>query len=468
MPVPSLNRVRAAPFRDDRHYFHRPTRVGAWRVRLAILALLIAAGWVAASMVNRETRYAVCTHGELTRAHAPWADRCDVCHVPHGSSDGGGNGLFETRDRWRHFRCEGCHAGPAEDPKNYGPHYDRKVRPHLLDDPQSRDCSSCHHDHQGKDFALSRVADTDCTRCHKDLSPLHGTGPTITAFQTDHPEFRAKSKPSARGLKFNHALHLAVGMTEKPNLDNPNAVFKLGQVDPAYREQYMRFAGGDSHEAALRLDCTACHEPAGQGYKPVVFEKHCQACHAQTIGGLQSPGGVTTEPFTVPHGRQPTELERLIRAELLRQIDGRKEFLRKVPLPPSDRLDTPRIPIPSDLGKEADALTKLASGALTCQKCHEITDGRVRTTGTPALWLPAARFDHPAHRVMKCADCHADWSAAMVVRGAGQEPLDVPGIDNCRRCHTPASNTTAGPLGLAGGVRHDCITCHRYHGPLHP
>src|SRR5438270_8291454 len=167
MPGPSLNRVRAAPFRANRHYFHRPTRVGAWRVRLAVLALLVASGWVAASMVSRDTRYAVCTHGELARAHAPWADKCDACHAPHGSPDSRGDGLFGARDRWRSFRCDTCHPGPAGDPKNYGPHYDRAAKPHLADDATAHDCSSCHHDHQGKDFSLARVADSDCTRRHQ-------------------------------------------------------------------------------------------------------------------------------------------------------------------------------------------------------------------------------------------------------------------------------------------------------------
>jgi hypothetical protein len=481
MPGPSLNRLRAAPYRDDRHYFHRPTRVGAWKVRLAVVALVLTGGWAAFAAIRRDHRQAVCTHGELARAHAPWADRCDACHAPHGEPEGAGNGLFETRDRWRSFRCDGCHAGPPDDPKDYGPHYDRTANPNLLPDARARDCSSCHHDHQGKDFALAHVADADCTRCHKNLSPLHGTSPPITAFHTDHPEFRAKAKPPVRGLKFNHALHLAAGMTGKPNLDNPNAVFTLGQVGPAYREQYRRFATGESPEAALRLDCTACHEPAGGGYKPVAFDRHCQGCHAQTVSGLQSPAGVTTEPFIVPHGRPAAETDRLIRAELLRQIDGQKKLLRTVPLPPPDRLDPPRTAVPSDLGKEADALTKLATGLLTCTKCHEVSDGRIRPTGTPALWLPAAKFDHPAHRAVSCAECHNTWDQAEVVRGAGPEPLNVPGIVNCRQCHAPAGSTeitTAvreGPpawqrLGLPspGGVRHECVDCHRYHRPGHP
>jgi hypothetical protein len=461
MPGPSLNRVRAAPFRANRHYFRRPTWVGAWKLRLALLALLLTAGWVTARMIliPRQLDYAICTHGELIRAHAPWANQCDACHAPHDPASGNG-GLFAARERWRSFRCDTCHPGPAADPKNYAPHYDRTAKPHLADDATARDCSNCHHDHRGADFNLTRIADSDCTRCHKDLSPLHGTAPSVTAFHKDHPEFRAVGKPPARGLKFNHALHLATGLTEKGNLDNSNATFQLGQVDPAYREQYKRFADSDNLHAALRLDCSACHEPAGGGYKPVVFETHCQGCHAQTVSSLQSPKGVTTKPFTVPHGRPASETDRLIRAELLRQIDEQKGFLRSVPLPPSDRLDQPRTVVPSDLGKEADALAKLATGLLTCQKCHEVKEGIVQATGTPALWLPAARFDHTAHRAVKCAECHNTWDQAAVVRGAPPEPLNVPGIDNCRRCHAPQTVVNGSPQG---GARYDCIACHRYH-----
>jgi hypothetical protein len=263
-----------------------------------------------------------------------------------------------------------------------------------------------------------------------------------------------------RGLKFNHALHLATGLTEKPNLDNPNATFQLGQVDPAYRRQYQWFAGSGNDAAALRLDCSACHEPAGGGYKPVAFDRHCQGCHAQTVSSLQSPMGVTTKPFTVPHGRTMSETNRFIRGELLRQIEAKKGLLRAVPLPPSDRLDPPRTPVPSDLGKEANALVKLATGLLTCQKCHDMVVDMVLPTRTSTLWLPAARFDHPAHRAVSCAECHKTWDQAPVVRGAETEPLNVPGIDSCRRCHAPTAVVNGSPQG---GARHDCIACHRYH-----
>jgi hypothetical protein len=272
-------------------------------------------------------------------------------------------------------------------------------------------------------------------------------------------------------------------LTEPANLNNPNAAFKLGQVAAADREKYRRFADGDSEHAVLRLECSACHEPAGGGYKRVVFEQRCQGCHAQTVSFLQSPGGVTTKPFQVEHGRPLAETDRLIRSEILRQIEDQKGILRQVPVPPPDRLDSPRIAVPSDLGKEADALTKMATGLLTCRKCHTIADGQVKPTGTPTLWLPAAKFDHLAHRAIRCADCHETWEDVRIWRNAGpEEGLNVPGIDNCLQCHAPAGSTeitTAvnverGPawaqLGLPspGGIRHDCVDCHHYHRPGHP
>src|SRR5207244_2658185 len=97
---------------------------------------------------------------------------------------------------------------------NYAPHY--SIAHGAKDDPTSRDCSSCHHDHQGRDFALSKISDAACLRCHQDLNQIHprtATAP-ISNFNRDHPEFRAV-KPSEyeRTMKFSHALHLSLGVS---------------------------------------------------------------------------------------------------------------------------------------------------------------------------------------------------------------------------------------------------------------
>src|SRR5436305_9148045 len=122
-PAPSLNRVRARPFQGNRQYFHRPTRLGAWKVRLALLALALTVGWVLAAVLLRPAHlHAVATHGPVARAHAHFADQCALCHVPFGDPDcGGGASPFGCRDRWRSFRCESCHH-PGRTLPNDGTH----------------------------------------------------------------------------------------------------------------------------------------------------------------------------------------------------------------------------------------------------------------------------------------------------------------------------------------------------------
>lgn len=66
--------------------------------------------------------------------------------------------------------------------------------------------------------------------------------------------------------------------------------------------------------------------------------------------------------------------------------------------------------------------------------------------GVPARWLDHARFDHRAHAVVACAECHA------AVNGS-QETADVllPRLETCRACHERQKSLAT------------CVTCHPYH-----
>jgi hypothetical protein len=489
MPEASTNRERAIPFRGNRHYFHRRTPAEWWRVRLVLVALIAAGGWVAYGMTNREERYADVTHGPLSRAHAPWETRCDACHAPFGSEDNQAGRLFQVRDRWRSFRCDGCHAGPSGDPKNYSPHYSTATGAH--DDAASRDCSSCHHDHQGKDFALARVADSTCTRCHHDLKELHpatALAPVVTNFNRDHPPFRAteQARSYPRTLKFSHALHLSLGISHSAE-DAGKHGLTPAKLPDQYRAEYRPFTATGSDQDPIRLNCNACHTPQGGYYQPVAFDKHCQACHALEVSALKSTAGITLQKFDVPHRQPPAELERFIRGEVTRQVFANSK-LKLDPLPRSDRLDSPReVPLPPEFAKEVDSLVRKANellydlpaapqeavpnlsrsslrGGHQCLKCHDGEPGAtafdppkaIVRPNSPAVWLTRGRFDHPAHRAIDCAQCHADKQAAFVspAERVVKEPLAIPGIDNCRQCHKPAKES---------GVRDSCVDCHRYH-----
>jgi predicted CXXCH cytochrome family protein len=487
MAVTSTNRERAVPFRGHRHYFQRPTGVGAWKIRLSILALLATLGWLVSSLASKERMYAETSHGPLSHAHAPWDSRCDACHTPFGSDDNTAGGLFDARDRWRSFRCEGCHAGAKSDPKNYAPHY--STAHGTKDDPTARGCSSCHHDHQGRDFALSKTSDAACLRCHQDLNQLHSgtTTPSITSFHRDHPEFRAVKRVGdyQRTLKFNHALHLSLGVSHSAE-DAGLHGLTPGKLPEKYRGQYLPYTASGSDQDPIRLDCVACHTSKGDYYQPVVFEKHCQACHSLEVSGLKSTAGITLQKFDVPHRQQPAELDRFLRGEITRQVFANSK-LKLDPLPRGDRLDSPRdLPLPPEFGKEVDSLVRKVNellydlptapkdaipnlprstlrGGHQCLKCHDADGGNafeppksIVKPSSPDVWLTRGRFNHAAHRAVDCAQCHVDKKAAFVspAERVVKEPMGIPGIDNCKQCHKPASQ---------GGVRDSCIDCHRYH-----
>ncbi len=458
MPGPSTNRDRATPFEPRRHYFGQRSSVAVWRIRLTALALLLSLGWIGLYCIRKDGVYADVSHGPLVRAHSAWNNRCDVCHIPYGEAGCQFRGLMESHDRWHAFQCENCHAASAADPKNYAPHYSVADRDYLQDDARSRDCSTCHHEHQGQDSTLSRIADSECVRCHRDLRQLHIKDPPremrtpavrVTAFHKDHPEFRLLSTGATlkRGLTFNHALHMAPGIAPTPKAGdgpgNPNALFRLENVDARFREQYRKFATptGSNGSPVIRLDCSACHQldtgrdrnpqvagasglpgelafparPAGAYYLPIAFEKNCQACHGLNVSGLVTKEGLHVDGFEIPHRLQPDKVERFIRGEIVRQVEAQKEILLKTPLPPNDRLDPlpskRSVIVPDTLRTETEKLVTLynqmlydlqegkpgshrlaSKGGYACLKCHVVRSAEIGAGRRPSNRLWFVRF----------------------------------------------------------------------------
>ncbi|HVK12271.1 MAG TPA: cytochrome c3 family protein [Gemmataceae bacterium] len=478
----STNRERAARFRVNRRYFHRTSPVAAWKVRLAVVALLGSLAWTAYGLAVPASLRENVSRGPLARVHGRWDDQCQACHTPYAETTGVG-GVLDCRDRWQSFGCDTCHAGPPGDERNYAPHHATAMWPAS----RGNDCAACHRDHQGADFSLVRVADVDCLHCHRDLKGRH-TNPGELKYENriagfdDHPPFRLTSSPPARTMKFSHGLHLNPGIVASIALaGNPNAVQALGKLPEKYRKQYEVYAQGPN--GLIQLDCAACHQlesagaprTAGAYYLPVKFEQHCAACHEQTLSDLKTPAGIGVAGFTVPHGLPREDIERTIRGEVTRQIAGRDNILQKVPVIPPDRLDSPRpkeIAVPSNLKAESDRLVGMFLESLYgagpkpadghgCLKCHEPNSaGGLVPTRVSNVWLPSARFDHAAHRAMKCAECHDKVSTNFAGPVLEKEPLAVPGIDTCRQCHGPAGTKNGKPLG---GVRYGCVDCHTYH-----
>jgi hypothetical protein len=116
----------------------------------------------------------------------------------------------------------------------------------------------------------------------------------------------------------------------------------------------------------------------------------------------------------------------------------------------------------SALAALADTLTSL------CRECHTIEHASIARVQKDQAALTRARFDHRAHVVDRdCLDCHGlipvdrrapdvrdmsdeAWKAHVAGRDLAAVQ-NLPGIENCRECHSPRRSAAA------------CVTCHDFH-----
>ncbi len=121
-------------------------------------------------------------------------------------------------------------------------------------------------------------------------------------------------------------------------------------------------------------------------------------------------------------------------------------------------------------------------GSGGCRYCHETDDGApdaaldaglyvagaaplpaIRRPRLPDRWFPHSEFDHDAHRMMTCVECHSGSGAPGEVpeiyssRSTGD--VLMPQMQVCRKCHV-REPTIGANLESAGG---NCLECHIYH-----
>src|SRR5579872_4262744 len=259
-------------------------------------------------------------------------------------------------------------------------------------------CTSCHVEHQGA-FRLAATSETSCTQCH---SSLKTTGrktqfaASISSFQSGHPEFaavRTGHAPDPGTIKLSHQVHL------KSDLKGPNG--------------------------PVQLQCVDCHQPVSHApnapVAPVTYAQHCASCHPLVFDSRFA------EP--VPH--QDT---RTVHDFVVRKYTGTGNSATWV----AQRVE------------EAERLLWQKS----CKECHVLTypapDARpeILKSSIPIRWMTHAKFDHNAHQLVTCTECHAQAKTSNYTAD-----VLLPGITTCQRCHSGA--TTAADSR--------CSECHDYH-----
>ena len=456
-------------------YFKKPDALQRPKLLLALIAFFLALSWVGAMQLRHDTQ--PYSRGPVAAVHATWNDKCEACHrsfTPLGSDNAAH--LFLSKSDQDELLCTNCHAGPVH-------HADQLTE-------RAPTCAACHREHQGRDTRLTQNADQECTVCHRELSKSRkgaGSGKefenSITDFITGHPEFRSKQDP--RKLKFNHKLHLTRGLISDS--------MKFSDIrDPKEQNRYMKLLGESDPNAAVQLNCAACHQldtspgsrSGGAYMQPIKFENHCVACHPLTVPGSDG------NKIAVPHHLQPDEIRDYLWGTL-----AKNESRKRLEQSSSPSRPLPGAPLPADpenairrqlkekteeqmrfLGQDRAAVVEkwVLGGKTTCGECHEYerekeVSFRIAPTKIPTVWLQHAYFDHTAHRAMDCLDCHkqtpnsAKLGTVPSTTANAQDPVSgllLPEITTCKQCHAP--NRGAGSAA-SGGARSDCVECHRYH-----
>lgn len=461
-------------------YYRRPRPLRRWKWLLSIVAALGCTAAMAAIVSSRQ--HTAFQAAPVSHAHARFGDDCSQCH----------DKPFATAHRFLPWsdahtvsddKCVACHQA--------GNHNEHQLK-NKGGNGQAAGCVECHHEHQGA--RLTQLPDQTCVECHGG-QPTGAAGKfkgEITAFAKDHPEFGAwrgqpLTDPAGGAFRFNHKRHFDLAK-------------ELAAV-PKHRKKLV----GPEFERLQAEQCSYCHQPAADGrtMKPIRYANHCAACHPiQVAPSENSPRRITE---ALPHPRHGQDVS-LVRGALF------ERYLQSIV---ADQANKPREPIPEPaiIGSSEDQerrrraqLDKLATERTAdgerwlfrtpnvgCQECHvlkwpaepdklpEVLPPRqqtnrwlgvvsewpasrmnpateVRNPGAYAddrnRWFPYSTFDHYAHRVYACIDCHRDERKNVsALESRETSDLLMPSKANCVKCH---DNSAQGP-------RSDCLACHSYH-----
>jgi predicted CXXCH cytochrome family protein len=491
-------------------YYRAPDRFTRWRRGLCLIAILAAATWLAASAIASHNAgshawslepSALASKGPLARPHAIWDSSCAACHVSFTPINGSrwAPAPWASRDAGSK-NCTACHAGPA--------HHNTERKDAVPD------CAGCHRDHRGRDASLLAMDDSACTTCHQSLTTHRYPGAakltvagSVTRFDREHhPDFTATWAARAvlpRRIKFNHALHLAAGLTLEPGA----AGLTFARISASDRRRYG-LKDQQSLNGPVQLACASCHEtdateraesldrraantgePRTHGayMLPIVYENHCAACHPlqfdSKLPDVQARHGIRAQEVL-------TELRQLYTAQAVKaDPDLLRQFVppRTMPGQASSRanqliqqavdekvLSAAKLLFGAALDENVRRQEKLPAGRRGCVECHVLkpTAGpivnleslRALEIESPLMtpvWQAHSVFNHRTHRALGCADCHA---GAGTSKQNGDEPL-LPSINECVPCHAPAGGRLARE---PGGASTACTECHRYHNGDRP
>ncbi len=379
-----------------------------------LIGLLVVLGFaVLGTAMGKRT---VFMPGPVSAKHASFVNECVRCHTPSSAMK------TDVPDS----TCTACHKNPM----HFGEH--------SLAAPLT--CTACHLVHKGNTI-LASVTGKDCLRCHADLKvkdPTFEIHRSITDFGKTHPEFAVTVADQETGKD------IRVRLDDADRLKD-DAMIKLNHklhLDP----ELPGLSKGP-------LQCTDCHKAAERkGYlmPPVKFETACASCH-----GLDFDSKFPDK--TVPHGRQPGELDLYLRIQYVSLWPLSEEAQAGGKAAASKE----KAWIAAQVEKADEKLFGKPGTRKRgkCQLCH-INDTSPRRdpgaddrlpvladTAIPGRWFLNSNFNHAAHTMTKCISCHE-----AAPQSEATSDVLLPKVTTCRKCHD--ARGTASP---------SCLECHLFH-----
>jgi predicted CXXCH cytochrome family protein len=363
---------------------------------------------------------------ELAGSHAPVADSCLNCHLPHAGE------VQKLLVAPKIGLCAECHdLGELEAP------HGGQITPHV-------DCTSCHSPHGSEhevmlltDEQHAPFADASCEACHRE-------------------PFAGRIRMRARGDEVCAACH--------------------GDLKEEVGE------GGVVHQALIgtrsRAGCVNCHDPHMSGEPQLLVDKRvqlCARCHKSVVEGATADTGhpPAAEDCVNCHSPHTSPNQKLL-VETTPELclmchDVDDEDLSAAHL----RADLPSLACTSCHSPHGEGndhlLARTVHQAILdgCDTCHEGSSDQLIADGESELCLAchddigeaaeAAAVPHPAMEMARCADCHNPHASPQ------DKLLVAPGGGECTTCHddkAPGENEVAhGIISLVG-----CRACHEPHG----
>jgi hypothetical protein len=411
--------------RIDRGYFKRSFPIPHWRRVLAIGLTVIGLAWAGWGIVSGK----VYTAGPVAHAHKVIGNNCETCHIQPATWG------TTTAD----MTCLKCHDAPA----------------HQTSQTFTPACTTCHVEH--KDAArLASTAIASCTTCHSDLKIKEGTpkyAANIRSFSNGHPEFAAVKDghpPDPGTIKLNHQIHL------KKDLRGPKGPVQMVCTDchheavPGSMTSLTLPASVSPQDAAAaNAMMTPQRKSLSPEIMPVSYEADCKSCH---------PLNFDPRLPSAPHRDAKTveDFVRLQYAEYFKAHPNEAHQPIRLTLAP----DAPYNRISPNSGGTNEVVASNPDEAIRllfqkdCKECHDLTypapDSRpdIPKANETVKWMKNAWFDHKAHQLVDCKECHTD-----APNSTKTADVLLPKIETCKKCHMDGSNAASD----------QCSECHVYH-----